>query len=259
MNFASIIKKRFSAAAKTYDRHASPQYSLARSVCDAIPEIYPEEILELGCGTGQLTRLLIDQFPNVPIDAVDLSEKMVAHSRQTFTQFPQVNWIQGDAQTWRGKDLYPLIVSSSALHWVSNLRKTFENIFQCLEKDGVFVLGMMLQGTLKELHAVREEVAPEKKQSFTLPTLENVEKNLQAAGFKILQKEQREEETLYKSATDFLRAIHEQGVTGIKATTNHSPLNRREISQLIETYQTRYATPAGVTATYETATLLLTK
>ena len=73
------------------------------------------------------------------------------------------------------------------------------------------------------------------------------------------EKEQREEETLYKSATDFLRAIHEQGVTGIKATTNHSPLNRREISQLIETYQTRYATPAGVTATYETATLLLTK
>ncbi len=254
-----MIEKRFSAAAETYDRHASPQRSLARSVCDVLPEIYPEEVLELGCGTGQLTRLLIDQFPDVPIDAVDLSEKMVAHSRKKFERVSQVSWIQGDAQTWRGNDPYPLIVSSAALHWASNLRKTFENIFQCLEKDGFFSLGMMLHGTLKELHDVRGKVAPAKTPPNTLPTLDAVVESLHAAGFQILRKKQSEEEVSYKSATDFLRAIHEQGVTGVKTTADHSPLNRSEINRLIETYQTRYASHDGVTATYETATLLLTK
>jgi malonyl-CoA O-methyltransferase len=254
-----MIEKRFSAAVETYDRHARPQLSLARSVCDVLPEIYPEQILELGCGTGQLTRLLVDQFPDVLIDAVDLSEKMIEYSRKKFKRFSQVTWIHGDAQTWRAKDPYPLIVSSAALHWVPSLRETFENIFQCLEKDGFFSLGMMLNGTLKELLAVRSEVAPDKTPPSALPTLEELTENLRAAGFKILRKKLSAEEVSYKSATDFLRAIHEQGVTGTKVASGRAPLNRSELDRLIKVYQERYTSPDGVYATYETATLLLTR
>jgi malonyl-CoA O-methyltransferase len=254
-----MIEKRFSAAAETYDRHARPQLSLARSVCDVLPEIYPEQILELGCGTGQLTRLLVDQFPDVLIDAVDLSKKMVEYSRKKFKRFPQVTWIQGDAQTYRAADSYPLIVSSAALHWVSDLRKTFDNIFQCLEKDGFFSLGMMLNGTLKELLAVRSEIAPEKTPPSALPSLEDLVAQLHAAGFKILRKKLSEEEVSYKSATDFLMTIHEQGVTGSKIASGRAPLNRSEINRLIEIYQERYRSIDGVYATYETATLLLTR
>lgn len=254
-----MIEKRFSAAAETYDRHARPQLSLARSVCDVLPEIYPEQILELGCGTGQLTRLLVDQFPDVLIDAVDLSEKMVEYSRKKFKRFSQVTWIRGDAQIWRAQDPYPLIVSSAALHWVSDLRKTFENIFQCLEKDGFFSLGMMLDGTLKELLAARQEIAPEKTPPSALPSLQELVNNLHAVGFKILRKKLSEEEVSYKSAADFLKTIHEQGVTGSKIATGHAPLNRSELDRLIKIYQERYTSIDGVYATYETATLLLTK
>ena len=77
-----MIGHRFSAAAETYDRHARPQLALAQSVVSMLPEIYPEQILELGSGTGQLTRLLANRFPGIPIDAIDVSEKMVEHSRQ---------------------------------------------------------------------------------------------------------------------------------------------------------------------------------
>lgn len=254
-----MIEKRFSAAVETYDRHARPQLSLARSVCDVLPEIYPEQILELGCGTGQLTRLLTDQFPDVLIDAVDLSGKMLEYSRKKFKRFPQITWIRGDAQTYRATDPYPLILSSAALHWVSDLRKTFENIFQCLEKDGFFSLGMILNGTLKELFAVRSEVAPEKTPPSTLPALEQLVDHLHAAGFKILRKKLSEEEVSYKSATDFLQTIHEQGVTGSKIASGRAPLNRSELDRLIAIYQERHSSPDGVTATYETATLLLTK
>ena len=254
-----MIEKRFSAAAETYDRHARPQLSLARSVCDVLPEIYPEQILELGSGTGQLTRLLTDQFPDVLIDAVDLSNKMVEFSRKKFVRFPQINWIQGDAQTYCGSDPYPLIVSSAALHWTTDLCETFKNIFQCLEPDGFFSLGMMLQGTLKELLTIRSEVAPEKTPDSALPTLDELVGHLHAAGFHILRKKVSEEEVSYSSAVDFLRAIHEQGVTGAKIASPRLPLNRSEINRLIELYQERYTSVDGVYATYETATLLMTK
>jgi malonyl-CoA O-methyltransferase len=254
-----MIAKRFSAAAETYDRHARPQLALAQSVVSMLPEMYPEQILELGSGTGQLTRLLADRFPEVLIDAVDLAEKMVEHSRDRFKRFPHINWIVGDAQTFWNGERYPLIVSSSALHWVVDFRATFDNIFQCLEPGGYFSLGMMLKSTLKELHGLRQEIAPEKTPETVLPTYEETKACLQEAGFQLERRKHSEEEIIYPDAKAFLRAIHEQGVTGGKVSTGNAPLNRSELSQLVADYQETFASDGGVFATYETATFLLTK
>lgn len=254
-----MISRRFSAAAGTYDRHARPQLALAQSVISMLPEMYPEQILELGAGTGQLTRLLTDRFPDVLIDAVDLAEKMVTHSQVKFRRFPQISWVVGDAQTWRGTDPYPLIVSSSALHWVTDLKATCENIYQNLEPGGFFALGMMLKGTLKELHELRNEITPEKTPLITLPTYEETKACLQTAGFTLERRKHSEEEILYENAAVFLKAIHEQGVTGGKVSIGNAPLSRTELGQLVADYQENYASDGGVYATYETATFLLTR
>ncbi|MDF7806547.1 methyltransferase domain-containing protein [Pontiellaceae bacterium B12219] len=254
-----MIGHRFSAAADTYERHARPQLALAQSVVAMLPELYPEQILELGPGTGLLTRLLTERFPDVLIDAVDVSEKMIEHSKARFKRFPQINWIVGDAQTWWGGDRYPLIVSSSALHWATDLQAACESIFQSLEPGGTFSLGMMLEGTLKELHELRRDVAPEKTPQISLPTYEKTKACLQNAGFKIERRLHAEEEIIYDDAKAFLKAIHEQGVTGGKVSAGNAPLNRAELSQLVADYQENYASDNGVFATYETATFLLTK
>ena len=184
---------------------------------------------------------------------------MIECSRKKFNRFPQITWIQVDAQTYRGDTPYPLIVSSAALHWVSDLRKTFGNIFQCLEPDGFFSLGMMLRGTLKELYDIRREVAPQKTPATALPTMDELTDALYAAGFHIVRKQRTTEAVAYDDAAAFLRAIHEQGVTGSKVAATHIPLTRNELSRVIDLYQNRHRSPDGVTATYETATLLLTK
>ncbi len=254
-----MIGHRFSAAAETYDRHARPQLALAQSVVSMLPEIYPEQILELGAGTGQLTRLLTERFPEVPIDAVDVAEKMVEHSRAKFKRFPQISWIVDDAQTYRRGDRYPLVISSSALHWVSDLCKTCENVFRNLEPGGTFALGMMLHGTLKELHELRKGIAPEKTPVLTLPTYAKTSAAIEAAGFRIERKKHSEEQILYPDAKAFLKAIHEQGVTGGKISTGNAPLTRTELGRLVADYQETCTSNGGVYATYETATFLLSK
>ncbi len=254
-----MIENRFSAAAKTYDRHARPQLALAQSLISILPEIDPKQILELGAGTGQLTRLLAEQFPEVPIDAIDVAEKMVEHSRTRFKSFPQISWVVGDAQTYQNDTRYPLIISSSALHWVSDLQKTYENIFRNLEPGGTFALGMMLRGTLKELHQLRREIAPGNIPELSLPTYEETKTSLQSAGFSLERRKHSEEEIIYPDAKAFLRAIHEQGVTGGKVSKGNAPLSRNELNQLITNYQKSFASDRGVYATYETATFLLTK
>jgi malonyl-CoA O-methyltransferase len=254
-----MIEQRFSAAAETYDRHARPQLALAQSVVSMLPVVAPAHILELGAGTGQLTRLVVERFPEASIDAVDLAEKMVVHSRAAFGAFPQINWMVGDAQTYWGGRRYPLIVSSSALHWVASLSATFENIFQCLEPGGTFALGLMLRGTLKELHQLRREIAPEKTPRSTLPIYAETKACLQEAGFFLERSRHSEEEMVYPDAKTLLRAIHEQGVTGGRVSSGNAPLSRTELARLVADYQEAFATDGGVRATYETATFLLKK
>ena len=118
---------------------------------------------------------------------------------------------------------------------------------------------MMLKGTLKELHELRSTIAPEKTPEVTLPTYEETKACLKQAGFQLERRKHSEEEIIYDDAKAFLKAIHEQGVTGGKVSAGNAPLTRTEISQLVADYQESYASDGGVFATYETATFLLTK
>ena len=113
--------------------------------------------------------------------------------------------------------------------------------------------------TLKELHELRAEIAPGKTPEVRLPSYEEVKGCLQDAGFNLERRKHSEEEIIYPDAAAFLKAIHEQGVTGGKVSTGSAPLNRTELSRLVADYQEAYASDGGVYATYETATFLLTK
>ena len=68
--------KRFSNASKTYDLHAAPQKQLARTIVDFLPILENPSILEIGSGTGVLTRKLQEKFPNSKIHAIDIADKL---------------------------------------------------------------------------------------------------------------------------------------------------------------------------------------
>jgi len=254
-----MLKQRFSLAAKTYDKHASPQLKLAKHVMSFLPKTQPTQLLELGAGTGQLTRLLANQFPNSLIHVIDLSEKMIEHGRSLFTDFPQIHWQVADAETFQAKTTHPLIISSSALHWVNDLEKTFRTTYNNLDAGGLFAFGFMLKDTLKELQDIRQQVAPNKAQTHFLPTYNEVITALNLVGFSIEKAQHNIDRVTYSSAAHFLKAIHEQGVTGGKTSQDTLPLTRSELRLLTQKYQTKYATSEGVFASYETIIVLAKK
>lgn len=254
-----MIEKHFSAAAKTYDRYSRPQQALIRSLIAELPAGPPARILELGCGTGQLTRRLIDRYPNIPIDALDLSPGMIEHCRATFANQPQISWIIADAQTYAPGTVYPLIISSSALHWTTNLKETFSRIHQNLKPGGTFALGMMLKGTLKELRELRTKIAPQKVFGTRLPTFGKTEETLRQTGFSIQKTECLNRRFTYANSAVFLKALHEQGVTDGSLEQGYIPLTRNEMKQLLHDYQKDYTAGDNVYASYETAIFIAHK
>ena len=66
-----------------------PSLDLARS----IPLIAPQEIIDLGCGPGNSTRVLRNRWPNARITGLDSSLGMLERARQSSTD---IEWRAGD-------------------------------------------------------------------------------------------------------------------------------------------------------------------
>ncbi len=112
-----MIEKRFSTAAKTYDQHSRPQQALIDELTRKLSTEPPAHILELGCGTGLLTRRLAERYPTVPIDASDISSGMIEHCRTAFSDQSRTSWIVADAQTFQAATAYPRSPSLDAGAW----------------------------------------------------------------------------------------------------------------------------------------------
>ena len=255
------VRQRFSAAAPTYDAHARVQNAVAAKLVRLIPSSNSvAHILEVGCGTGALTRHLLGSFPQATVDAIDISPKMIETACRNFSAAPTIHWHVADARNFHGRNLYELITSNCALHWVDPLLEGLHNLAQRLKSGGQFTFSIMLDGTLHELREARLRVAPDKQPEGRLPRLSEVIDSLELSGCSVLESLEETELESYPSATDFLRAIHDMGVTGGAVSRALTPLTRGELSRLIADYDSHYRSDdSSVSATYEVGYIKATK
>ena len=199
-----------------------------------------DRILEIGCGTGLLTARLCRLFPRARIDALDMAGGMVtqccARLAGTAGLFCQV----ADLNTFRAEALYPLIVSSSALHWIDPMGEVMETLAGMLTGQGRLVFALMVRGTLAELSAARQRAAPHKPPARRLPTALTVQAALVHAGLYIEENREESRRQAYASAGDLLHQLHEQGLTGGKLARSGRLLNRTDLRRLMLDYEAHY-------------------
>jgi len=98
--------------------HLRPPYSL--EVLDTLVSLVTEEprvVLDVGCGTGQVTRGLVGRVER--IDAVDCSEPMIAKGRSLpGGNHPTLHWICGIVEEVPLRPPYALVTAASSLHWM---------------------------------------------------------------------------------------------------------------------------------------------
>ncbi|OGQ97526.1 MAG: hypothetical protein A2521_10030 [Deltaproteobacteria bacterium RIFOXYD12_FULL_57_12] len=155
------IRKKFSRAAVTYDSHALIQQETARQMAELAAknaESAPfRNILELGCGTGNYTRMLAERFPTARILAIDFSEEMLAAARVKLAAFSNTVFLRADCERYlemaccKTSESWHLITANGTLQWFSNIEKTLTNISRLLAADGLFTGTIFGPRTLEEL------------------------------------------------------------------------------------------------------------
>jgi malonyl-CoA O-methyltransferase len=256
--------RRFSAAAETYENFAGVQNRVAIRLLELaqneMPRGGPSRILEIGCGTGVLTRLLLETFPASRLLALDLSPGMICAARKRIANpLDTLGWVVGDAGDLPVHSVFDAVFSSSVLHWADSPQAAMREIARSLNPGGVAALAVMTKGTLAELHAVRRRIAPDNLPSADLPSPDLLRDAIGDAGLVIRKEAPVEILVTYPSAHSLLNALHDQGLTGGRFSTSGRPLSRTQLRNLIAAYDRDYSGPEGVQATYRILCLIAEK
>jgi trans-aconitate 2-methyltransferase len=90
------------------------------------------KVVDLGCGTGELTRRLADSLPESDVLGLDLSTQML--ERATLNARPGLRFEQGDQSRLAGT--WDLIFSNAALQWSEDHARLIPHLFGCLAPGG---------------------------------------------------------------------------------------------------------------------------
>ena len=105
-----------------------------------------ERILDLGCGTGQLTAEIAASGAQVV--GLDSSPEMLGQARQNY---PNLNFVLADATDFRFEEPFDAVFSNAALHWVKDAEASVKCIAAALQPGGRFVAEFGGKGNIPEI------------------------------------------------------------------------------------------------------------
>src|SRR5581483_1490358 len=133
----------------TYDRVSDPQARWAVKVIERI-EGSPARILDAGCGSGRVTQMLLERFPEAHVIGVDASQAMLEEAARRLGQ--RVELIHADL-------LNPLpldepvdaVFSNAVFHWIGDHDGLFRTLAAALRGDGQLVAQWGGKGNVRRL------------------------------------------------------------------------------------------------------------
>jgi trans-aconitate 2-methyltransferase len=99
----------------------------------------PHEIIDLGCGPGNSTRVLLNRWPDAHLVGLDSSPAMLERARRSSTS---IEWQVGDIQTWFELDRFDLIFANASLQWVSEHGTLMPRLIDALKPSGILAFQM---------------------------------------------------------------------------------------------------------------------
>jgi trans-aconitate methyltransferase len=153
--------------AELYEGRHSFVWQLGQGVFDLLDPQKGEQILDLGCGTGQLTHRIADKGARVI--GLDSSTDMIGQARQNF---PGLTFILGDASEMHFDTEFDAVFSNAALHWMLDARAVASRVARALKTGGRFVAEMGGKGNNASIQAALRSVLP-RYTGGKLPSLKN--------------------------------------------------------------------------------------
>jgi trans-aconitate 2-methyltransferase len=114
-----------------------------------------EHVVDLGCGPGNSTELLVERYPGATVTGTDSSAAMLESAR---ARLPQCGFELSDVSSWQPKHAPDLIFANAVLQWVPGHEQLLPRLFSALSAGGE--LAVQMPDNLNEpTHRLMREVA----------------------------------------------------------------------------------------------------
>lgn len=116
----------------------------------------PQNVLDIGCGIGNIDEAILAQSPDTRITGIDISPDMINVAKNRLKSFGgQVTLLNQDALSYEPQDSFDLIFSNIAIHNLNTDEKIkiLSKIQQWLKKDGIFIWGDFMNWTDKTVES----------------------------------------------------------------------------------------------------------
>ena len=130
--------------ARTYDRLAAPQEAWARKVLERLALEGGETVLDAGCGSGRVTRLLLERLPRGRVIGVDGSLSMIETAREALSGDERVGLIVSDLLALSpsllaengAPEQVDAVFSNATFHWIADHETLFARIHSVVRPGG---------------------------------------------------------------------------------------------------------------------------
>jgi malonyl-CoA O-methyltransferase len=232
------LKDSFSKHAKSYDRYAQLQKSMAERLASLLPIPLPNNVLEIGCGTGLFSRHLLTQQINKLI-LNDIAPGMLETLNNSIILPDSTKILSGNAERIRFENT-DLICANAVFQWFQEPQKTLDRLCQALNPNGNLIFSTFGPKTLIEFREAANMVSP-----IELYNNETWEKMIQISGFTIKNFDVETRKTFFSSAMTLLKNLQQIGAAPIRMVKTGG------LRKLMRDYDSKFTTPQGVYATWE--------
>lgn len=173
-----------------YAKFADQRLRPALDLLNRAPVVAPKTIYDLGCGPGDITRMIAERWPEAQVFGVDNSKEMLQKAAQgdaSASSNPAmgagfegknpntpVTWIEADITTWTPERTYlagpgiaagthtpapDFIYSNATLQWVAGHDTLFPRLLRTLAPGGVIAIQMPLSWDSPSHRLMRETLA----------------------------------------------------------------------------------------------------
>jgi len=250
--FDQKVRRAFSNASVQYDVLSSMQKEIGRDLIKKIIELEDNKtILDVGMGTGNLTKRMSFYFPESTVIGIDFAKGMLKKAKEKESS---LKVLEANASMLPFKDdSFDIIASNLAYHWAEDLSKAFNEAYRCLKPNGKFAVTIFGFKTLEELFQSLDYSAAaggkaERPNIRRLPSIDNVNEALKLNCFQDINVKDEIIKVHFPTMMDLLRWVKDIGANSLSQGVF---LGKDLLVRANEYYKTEYADRFGVTATFQ--------
>lgn len=151
---------------ETYLKFEDERTRPARDLLNAVPLADPSFVVDIGCGPGNSTQLLVEHFPAARHLGFDSSPAMLGKAR---ARLPGVEFVRADAASFRPDTPPDLMYANAVFQWLPGHLDLFVPLIGELAAGGVFAV-QMPDNLTEPTHALMAEVAADGRWAEKLKT-----------------------------------------------------------------------------------------